>query len=87
MRLHADHVVAWSRGEETSLEDLRTACSDCNLRRGAGIRGGAAAPPTTPSQLRGAEGLEPPRKVITAPYIGMLIILIMLKGRALPTAT
>ncbi len=33
-----------------------------------------------PSQPRGTGGLEPPRKVITAPYIGMLITLIILAG-------
>lgn len=34
-RLHADHIVAWSQGGETTLENLRTACSDCNVGKGA----------------------------------------------------
>ena len=46
------------------------------------IRGGAAAPIDPQPTHRGA-GLEPLRKVITAPYIEMLIIL---KDRAFPTA-
>ncbi len=36
--------------------------------------------PTTPSQPGGTGGLKLSPKVITAPYIGMLIILIMLAG-------
>ncbi|MCC7000920.1 MAG: HNH endonuclease [Gemmatimonadaceae bacterium] len=35
VELHADHVVAWSRGGKTVLENLRTACSSCNLGKGA----------------------------------------------------
>jgi hypothetical protein len=33
--LHIDHIVAWSKGGKTVLENLRTACSDCNLGKGA----------------------------------------------------
>jgi len=29
--LHVDHNVAWSRGGETTLENLRTLCEACNL--------------------------------------------------------
>lgn len=29
--LHIDHIVAWSKGGETVLENLRTLCSDCNI--------------------------------------------------------
>ena len=33
--LHVDHIVAWAKGGKTVLENLRTACSDCNLGKGA----------------------------------------------------
>jgi hypothetical protein len=33
--LHVDHVEAWSRGGSTSLDNLRSACSDCNVGKGA----------------------------------------------------
>jgi HNH endonuclease len=33
--LHVDHVVPWSAGGPTVLDNLRTACSDCNLGKGA----------------------------------------------------
>lgn len=29
--LHVDHVIAWSNGGETVLENLQTLCSTCNL--------------------------------------------------------
>jgi len=29
--LHVDHIVPWSKGGATVLENLRTACSACNL--------------------------------------------------------
>ncbi len=29
--LHVDHIVPWSKGGETVLENLQTLCSDCNL--------------------------------------------------------
>ncbi len=35
VELHVDHVVPWSRGGRTTMENLRTACSDCNLGKGA----------------------------------------------------
>jgi len=35
VELHVDHVVAWASGGKTEIENLRTACSDCNLGKGA----------------------------------------------------
>lgn len=32
--LHVDHVVAWSKGGETTLENLQTLCDRCNLGKG-----------------------------------------------------
>lgn len=29
--LHVDHILAWSKGGETVIENLRTLCSRCNL--------------------------------------------------------
>lgn len=34
-RLHADHVVPWSRGGRTELANLRTLCAACNMGKGA----------------------------------------------------
>jgi hypothetical protein len=31
VELHVDHIIAWSNGGETTLENLQTLCSDCNL--------------------------------------------------------
>ena len=31
VKLHIDHIVPWSKGGETVLENLRTLCSKCNL--------------------------------------------------------
>lgn len=31
VELHVDHIVAWSNGGETVLENLQTLCSKCNL--------------------------------------------------------
>lgn len=31
VNLHADHIVPWSRGGETTLENLRTLCIKCNI--------------------------------------------------------
>jgi 5-methylcytosine-specific restriction endonuclease McrA len=33
--LHADHVIPWWGGGTTTIDNLRTACSDCNLGKGA----------------------------------------------------
>jgi len=35
VRLHIDHVVPWSKGGETVIENLRTSCRECNLGKGA----------------------------------------------------
>lgn len=32
--LHVDHIIPWSGGGETSMENLRTLCMDCNLGKG-----------------------------------------------------
>lgn len=34
VELHVDHIVPWARGGETTLENLRTLCSKCNLGKG-----------------------------------------------------
>lgn len=34
--LHVDHIVPWSKGGCTTLTNLRTACSECNLGKSAG---------------------------------------------------
>ena len=31
VELHIDHIVPWSKGGETTLENLQTLCSRCNL--------------------------------------------------------
>ncbi len=31
VELHIDHIIAWSKGGETVLENLQTLCSQCNL--------------------------------------------------------
>src|SRR5690606_782969 len=31
VELHVDHVVPWSKGGETVIENLQTLCSVCNL--------------------------------------------------------
>ena len=33
--LHVDHIVAWSRGGKTVVENLRSTCEDCNLGKGS----------------------------------------------------
>jgi hypothetical protein len=35
VELHIDHEVPWSKSRDHRLENLRTACRDCNLGRGA----------------------------------------------------
>lgn len=32
--IHFDHIVPWSKGGETTLENLQVLCSDCNLAKG-----------------------------------------------------
>ena len=34
VEIHVDHVKLWSKGGESSLNNLTTACSDCNLGKG-----------------------------------------------------
>lgn len=31
LELHIDHIKPWSKGGETTLDNLQTLCSDCNL--------------------------------------------------------
>lgn len=32
--LHIDHIIAWSKGGETEIDNLQTLCSKCNLGKG-----------------------------------------------------
>ncbi|HHT9113569.1 MAG: HNH endonuclease [Planctomycetes bacterium] len=32
--LHVDHIIPWSKGGETTFENLRTLCSNCNIGKG-----------------------------------------------------
>jgi hypothetical protein len=32
--LHIDHIIPWSKGGETVLENLQTLCSECNIGKG-----------------------------------------------------
>ena len=32
--LHVDHIIPWSQGGETVIDNLQTLCSDCNLGKG-----------------------------------------------------
>lgn len=35
--LHVDHILPWSKGGKTSIDNLRTLCSKCNLGKGDSI--------------------------------------------------
>lgn len=35
VKLHIDHVIPWSKGGTTEMINLRAACEDCNLGKGA----------------------------------------------------
>ena len=34
LELHVDHILPWSKGGETTIDNLQTLCSDCNLGKG-----------------------------------------------------
>lgn len=34
VELHVDHITPWSKGGDTSLDNLQTLCSQCNLGKG-----------------------------------------------------
>jgi hypothetical protein len=34
IKLHVDHIKPWSKGGETTFENLRTLCSNCNIGKG-----------------------------------------------------
>ncbi|MBD3339826.1 MAG: HNH endonuclease, partial [Candidatus Lokiarchaeota archaeon] len=34
VELHVDHILPWSEGGETIIENLQTSCSNCNLGKG-----------------------------------------------------
>lgn len=34
VELHVDHIIPWSKGGDTTIENLKTLCSGCNLGKG-----------------------------------------------------
>lgn len=34
VELHCDHILPWSKGGKTNIDNLKTLCSDCNLGKG-----------------------------------------------------
>ncbi len=45
VELHVDHIVPWSKGGETVLENLQTLCSVCNLGKSNVHTGQPGSPP------------------------------------------
>lgn len=41
--LHVDHIIPYSKGGETVMENLRALCADCNIGKGALMPQAAAA--------------------------------------------
>ena len=37
VELHVDHVIPWSKGGETIMDNLQTLCSKCNIGKGADL--------------------------------------------------
>ncbi len=37
LELHVDHIVPWSKGGKTVIDNLRTLCNECNFGKGASI--------------------------------------------------
>ena len=38
-KLHIDHIVPFSKGGKTTLDNLQTLCYECNLGKGNAIKG------------------------------------------------
>ena len=34
-QMHGDHIIPWSQGGKTTLDNGQMLCTDCNLRKGA----------------------------------------------------
>ena len=34
-KMHGDHIVPWSQGGKTTIDNLQMLCADCNLKKGA----------------------------------------------------
>ena len=37
VELHVDHIIPWSKGGETTMDNLQTLCSKCNFGKGNAI--------------------------------------------------
>ena len=65
VRLHVDHIHPRSRGGTHDLDNLVTACADCNIGKGARLLGPIPANRSVP---RGVWSTESPRRYVrTAP--------------------